>query len=318
MAWRILRDHHEVIHIEHLPALGTSRPALRWKVRSGRWRQVFPRVYATFSGRLTERQRLVAAWLYAGPAACICGITALQVYGVRYLPPAGSEVHVLVPHQQRVRSARFVRVHRTTRPDPRAVNKGVLRVCSPARAVIDTALTCHSLPTVRAMLAHVVQDGLATVEQLRAELDQARRNGSARARTALDEVAEGVRAAAEAALRSTLNRSRLLPAVHWNATLVTADGRRLPTPDAWIDQVGVAIEVDSREFHLSPADWERTLARHNQLSRHGAQVLHFPPSLVRRAPVQVLHSVEQTYLQRRRAGAGATIKIKGSGARVAS
>jgi very-short-patch-repair endonuclease len=284
---------------------------LRWKVRSGRWRQVLPRVYATFTGKLTEQQRLMAAWLYAGPDAQISGITALRMHGVRYLPPDGNQVHILVPHQQRIRSTRFVQVHRTTRPDPRAINNGALRVCGVARAVIDTALTCHSLPTVRAMVAHVVQEDLATIEQLRTELGQARRNGSALARIALGEVADGVRSAAEAALRSTLKRSRLLPPIRWNPALHTTGGRRLPTPDAWIDQVALAIEVDSREFHLSPADWERTLARHNQLSRYGAQVLHFPPSEIRRAPAQVLHTVEETYLQRLKAGAHNDIKIKG-------
>jgi hypothetical protein len=311
-AWRILRDHHDIVHIDHLPALGMSRAALRWKVQSGRWRRVLPRVYATFTGRLTDQQRLMAAWLYAGPAAQISGVTALQMHGVRYLPPAGDQVHVLVPHQQRLCSARFVRIHRTTRLDRRAVNNGVLRVCCPARAVIDTALTCHSLSTVRAVLAHVIQDGLATVAEVRDELDQARRNGSALARTALTEIADGVRSAAEAALRSTLKRSRVLPTIHWNPSLRTTSGRRLPTPDAWIDEVGLAIEVDSREFHLSPADWERTIARHNELSRYGAQVLHFAPSQVRRSPVQVLHTVEQTYGQLRDRGNRAAIKITGT------
>jgi len=311
-AWQIQRDYRGIIHIDHLATLGMSRAALRWKVDSGRWRQVLPRVYATFTGRLTEHQRLLAACLYAGPAAKIGGLTALQLHGVRHLPPAGNQVHLLIPHQQRVRSVGFVHVHRTTRPDRRALHNGVLPVCSIARATIDAAIACRGLPTVRAMVASVVQEGFATVAQLRSELDQSRRNGSGFARTALDEVAAGVRSAAEAALRTTLKRSRLLPPVHWNPILLASDGTRLPTPDAWIDEVGLAVEVDSREYHLSPADWERTMDRHNRLARHGAQVLHFPPSQVRRTPAQVLHIIEQTYLERHRAGVRAAVEIKGS------
>jgi hypothetical protein len=310
--WRVLRDHHGIIHIRHLPELGLTPAALRWKVRSGRWRQVLPRVYATFTGKLTEQQRLIAAWLYAGPAAQIAGVSALRMHGLRYLPASPThEVHVLVPHEQRVRSVRFVRVHRTTHPDRRAMSNGLLKVCHPARAVADTARTCRSLATVRAMVAQVVQEDMATVSQLHAELGRSRRNGSAVLRTALAEVADGVRSAAEAALRTTLSRSRLLPAIAWNPALVTADGRRLPTPDAWIEQVGLAIEVDSREFHISPADWERTLRRHNELARYGAQVLHFPPSQIYRAPGAVLDTVEQTYQERHRAGARAAIEITG-------
>jgi hypothetical protein len=35
-------------------------------------------------------------------------------------------------------------------------------------------------------------------------------------------------------------------------------GRCLPTADAWMYEVGLAVEVDSREHHLPPADWDRT------------------------------------------------------------
>lgn len=312
-AWRILRDHHQIVHVRHLPALGVTPAALRWKIRSGRWQRVLPRVYATFTGKLSEHQRLVAAWLYAGPTAQIAGISALRMHGLRYLPPAPAhEVHVLVPHQRRVRSVGFVRVHRTTNPDRRAISNGVLKVCHPARAVTDTARTCRSLATVRAMVAQVVQEDMASVTQLQRELGSARRNGSGLLRTALAEVADGVRSAAEAALRTVLSRSRILPAIVWNPALVAADGSRLPTPDAWLDEVGLAIEVDSREYHLSPVDWQRTLHRHNLLARHGAQVLHFPPSQIYREAGAVLHTVEQTYLERRRAGARAAAKIRGN------
>ncbi|HEY8474784.1 MAG TPA: hypothetical protein VIL37_19465 [Natronosporangium sp.] len=312
-AWRILRDHHQIVHIRHLPALGVTPAALRWKVQSGRWQRVLPRVYATFTGKLSEQQRLIAAWLYAGPAAQIAGVSALRMHGLRYLPPAPAhEVHVLVPYRQRVRSVRFVRVHRTTDVDRRAISNGVLKVCHPARAVADAARTCRSLAAVRAMVAEVVQTDLATVGQLQRELGRGRRNGSRLLRTALAEVADGVRSTAEAALRTVLRRSRILPAIVWNPVLVAADGSRLPTPDAWIDEVGLAVEVDSREYHLAPADWQRTLHRHNQLAQHGAQVLHFPPSQIYGEAGAVLHTVEQTYLERRRSGARAEIKIKGN------
>jgi hypothetical protein len=35
----------------------------------------------------------------------------------------------------------------------------------------------------------------------------------------------------------------------------------LAVPDCWWPDAGVAAEVDSREWHLSPRDWENTLAR---------------------------------------------------------
>jgi hypothetical protein len=40
-------------------------------------------------------------------------------------------------------------------------------------------------------------------------------------------------------------------------------------PDAWWPDAGVVVEVDSREWHLSPADWKRTLARHSRMGAFG-------------------------------------------------
>jgi len=56
------------------------------------------------------------------------------------------------------------------------------------------------------------------------------------------------------------------------------DGKFLAKPDAWWPEAGVAAEVDSRAWHLLPADYERTLARHDRMIALGVRVLHFPPA----------------------------------------
>ena len=135
-----------------------------------------------------------------------------------------------------------------------------------------------------------------------------RRNGSALMRCAVDEVAAGVRSVVEAELRTGTLRSTVLPAMLWNPSLIGPDGRNLPSPDAWIDEVAVAVEVDSREYHLAPEHWERTLARHALLTSYGAAVLHFPPSRIRRDVDKVVRVIERTYLDRRKAGIHTTIR----------
>lgn len=52
-------------------------------------------------------------------------------------------------------------------------------------------------------------------------------------------------------------------------------------------EAGVAAEVDSREWHLAPGDWERTLARHDRMSSYGIIVMHFTPAQIRRRPKAV-------------------------------
>ena len=87
------------------------------------------------------------------------------------------------------------------------------------------------------------------------------------------------------------------------------DGQRLPTPDGWIPETGVAVEVDSREFHITPREWERTMDRHAELTSYGAAVLHFPPSKIRRDMAGVRRLVERTHLERRAEGVGSSIRL---------
>ncbi len=61
--------------------------------------------------------------------------------------------------------------------------------------------------------------------------------------------------------------------------------------DAWWPDAGVAAEVDSREWHLRPEDWERTLRRHTAMTAHGILVLHFTPAMIRDDPAKVIAEI---------------------------
>jgi hypothetical protein len=61
----------------------------------------------------------------------------------------------------------------------------------------------------------------------------------------------------------------------------------IAAPDCWWPDAEVAAEVDSREWHLAPGDWERTLARHDRMSSYGIIVMHFTPAQIRREPKAV-------------------------------
>ena len=49
--------------------------------------------------------------------------------------------------------------------------------------------------------------------------------------------------------------------------------------------VVVAVEVDSREWHLSPEDHAKTLARGRRMAIHQLNVLRFTPRQIRTEPV---------------------------------
>jgi hypothetical protein len=298
-----------IVRRDQIVGTALTDGSLRWLLRSRQWQVVLPSVYANFTGLLTDEQREVAAQLYCGSPSQVTGPGALRAHGMRYTPD-DERVHLLVPHARHVSSLGFVVVRRTHRLDERPAQRGAVTLASVARAVADTARTCDDLRSVRAMVAESVQRQLTTVAQLREELDSGARKGSALMREALEEVADGVRSAPEAQLRQIVETTSALPAVLWNPALATVSGQSLPTPDGWIDDVGIALEVDSREHHSMPDDWSKTLHRHNLLTSHGALVLHFTPTAIYATPETVRRTMVESYLERLRSGAKAAIHLR--------
>ena len=108
-------------------------------------------------------------------------------------------------------------------------------------------------------------------------------------RRALAEVADGVRSISEGDFRELVKRAGL-PMPMFNARLYCGDVL-LAVADAWWPDAGVVAEVDSREWHLSPEDWQRTLDRHARMTAQGLLVLHFTPQQIRNEPVKVVSTL---------------------------
>ncbi len=132
---------------------------------------------------------------------------------------------------------------------------------------------------VRALVADSVQRRKCTVAELAAELRAGPKRGSNSLRAALEEIADGVRSAAEGDLRQLIRQGNL-PAPAYNPRLY-AGSVFLARPDAWWADAGVAAEVDSREWHISPGQWAETMARHSRMSAQGIIVVHFTPRQIR-------------------------------------
>lgn len=271
-------------------ACGLTAGALRHRTQpNGPWRILLPGVYLVDAKEPNVPQREIAAMLYAGDGSMITGIAALWRHGIRY--PVPDLVDVLVPAPRKLQSTGFARVWRTSRMPTRSWAVGSVRFAPPPRAVADAALTLTASEEVRAVVAAAVQQNRCTIPELTTELSGGPVRGSARFRQALAEVASGVRSVAEGDLRNLLRRGRV-PVPYFNPKLYAGEVF-LAMPDAWWPDAGVAVEVDSREWHLSPADWERTLRRHAEMSAHGIIVLHFTPSQIRREPERVLAAIRK-------------------------
>jgi very-short-patch-repair endonuclease len=78
----------------------------------------------------------------------------------------------------------------------------------------------------------------------------------------------------------------------FNARILAGD-TFIAEADAWWQRAGVAAEVDSREWHLGPADWERTLRHHAAMTAHGILVLHFTPTMIRDESANVVKQIRE-------------------------
>jgi hypothetical protein len=285
---RTLDRQLDVITRQQALAAGLTKHALQHRLRpEGPWRCLLPGVYVAVTGTPSITQREMAATLYAGKASVITGLAALRRHRIR--GPAADFIDVLVPTSQQRQNWDFVRLHRTARMPKRIWPSGPLHYTLPARAVGDAVRDLTSPREVRAVVADAVQRGVCHVPDLCAELNAGPRAGSALFREALADVTGGIRSAAEGDLKDLLHTSGL-PMPLFNAMLFAGD-TFVAQPDAWWPEWGIAVEVDSREWHMSPHDHARTLERQRRMGKYGIVVLPFTPRQIRTQPAEVLATI---------------------------
>ncbi|MFD7899188.1 hypothetical protein [Streptomyces sp. NPDC059743] len=261
----------------------------------GPWQRLLPGVVLIQTGEPDPRQRLLAAVLYAdagtaglsGARAVLTGEAALSVYGVRGATAECADV--LIGARRGLRDRSYVRLRRTSRWPPTLLVNGIPCV-RPVRAASDFAAHEPSTERVRAILATTVQTCSCHPEDLRAELraSHALRNPAVGA--VLDELRVGTRSIAEGQARDTLLAAGL-PHPLWNPVLLTPRGTFLARPDAYWAHAGVALEVDSEEFHLGITAYRTTLRRRLLLEAHGVDVISAVPALIRDHPEELVAAV---------------------------
>jgi hypothetical protein len=288
--FRMLDAQLDVISRRQALAAGLTKHALAHRLRpGGPWRGLLPGVYMAATGAPTSLQQEMAALLYAGPGSVITGPAALRCHHIR--TELTEIVDVLVPVARQRRGTGFVKLHRTTRMPGRIWEAGPVQYVMPPRAVGDTVRTLTSLRDVRAVVADAVQRRRCAIKDLLTEVDAGPNAGSVLFREALADVADGIRSAAEGDLRDLLARSGL-PMPLFNPSLYDDAGTFIARPDAWWPAHGIAVEVDSREWHTSPEDHAKTLARGRRMARYQIVVLRFTPRQIRSQPAEVINDIK--------------------------
>jgi hypothetical protein len=253
------------------------------------WQILMPGVYATFTGCVSERQRLRAALLYAGDAALLADVTALDRYGVRYLPRS-IEIHVLIPASVKRASRDGVLVRRTHRlPLPRQIDG--LPYCPPERALVEASARICDRRVSTAVIADAVQRTIALPERLALELPHLTGRGSSSARAAIvDVIGLGARSAPEADFLVLCGSYDELPKPLVNPLLRLPSGLKV-SPDSLFLDSAVVHETNGRGPHADEDAFESMQVRHDALTAAGFTVLHNSPRSILRESDRVMAEV---------------------------
>lgn len=279
----------------------------------GPWQQPLPGVFVLHPGPLSDRERLRAALLYAGrppasgrrsvPAqpggtdpgygeAMITGTAALALHGFAAAPPAtlADRVEVLVPRTRRLRSARYVRLVRSSEL-PRPEQLDGLPVAPVARALADAVAGLADAHAVRRLLTEAVRGGHCEPAVVVGELNRAKVLDRPQVVNAVDSLLAEGRALAEERLYDMV-RTHGLPEPLWNVDLRLPGGPHLGAVDAYWPEEAVAVELDTRsprhtrldDDHRQAeheAEWSAYAARREHLERLGVTVVHLTPRKLR-------------------------------------
>ncbi|WIV53367.1 hypothetical protein [Amycolatopsis nalaikhensis] len=283
-----------VITVARLESLGVPQRTSYRRCRPGQpWQRLLPGVVLLRTGEPTRRQLVEGALQYCGDQAVVTGLESCRRQGLRQPAQPGEPIHLLLPAHLKTVSSGYVLVERTTRV-PAAVRVDGLPLAPAVRSVLDECRRSTDLGNVRALLAQAVQQLAIDPADLSTELENGSRRGSAVPRAALREITRGARSAAEAAAMR-LSRRTGLPAPVWNFELRDERGRYIATPDAWWDDVALAWEIDSYEFHFGQPGYAATLARNNRYAAAGVAVVQTVPSQVRSNPDAVVAELVAAY-----------------------
>jgi hypothetical protein len=284
-------SHDHTITRDELRAFGLSSSTIVERcLTDGPWQHLLPAIILLHNGIPTDRQRMIAALRYAGPGSMLTGTAGLGLHGQSV---GSGTVSVLIAHQKRCKSTRFVDIERTRRlPDP--VELTGLPVAPATRCVIDAARRAHDGRSVLDLMTSAIRRGITTVDELAIELSECTTRGTAIPRRELRRLGSGAHSVAEQTAHD-LYSAHDMPPIQFNRDIVDADGHFLARPDGWMDDVALAWEIDSFAHHLAPADHEKTMARRSKMQSHGIVVVSHLPKTIRDCPGLVITELRAAY-----------------------
>jgi very-short-patch-repair endonuclease len=276
---------HGVVHRRQALALGMTERQLERRLEAGLLVSLHRAVYRHAGHPASPEQLLLAACLTTGAVASHRSAAAL--WGLRGCDLGVPEVTLVGRCRPTLAG---VAIHRTDRLDPVDISRRhAIPVTAPARTLLDLAGVV-GIDELEPALEDAMLRGLAPFSLLRHTVDRLGgrgRRGAASLRAVLDSrdpATAPTESVLEDALVRVLRRGGLPEPV-----------RQLPVGAVRVDLaypgVGLAIEADSRVWHVGRQDVQRNAAKQNVLVARGWRVLRFTWFDVTRRPAHVVGTV---------------------------
>jgi Transcriptional regulator, AbiEi antitoxin len=252
---------------------GLSVSAIRWQLTRGTWRQIYPGVYATFSGAVGRDAQLWAAVLYAGKGAQLSHETAAEVNGLTERQSA--LINVSIPADRRVSPPNGVKVHLTPYLDLKArFPRGVVPHTLVEETVIDLVDAAKSFDEACGWVTAAFGRRLTGEGPLRTTLDARRK---LRWRGQLDEMiiaaAGGAHSLLEFRYDRDVERAHGLPRASQQVPFTKPDGGR-GFRDRCYEKFGLVVELDGKQAH--PAERRgQDRSRDNDATAGGGSTLRY-------------------------------------------
>jgi hypothetical protein len=268
----LARHQYGVVSRSQALRAGFTADKIKFRVRSDRWRQLNPGVYATFTGAPGRGAHLWAAILAAGPGAVLSHETAAELQRLNDRP--SDLIHVTVPWQRRIAAPPGVSLHRSAR----AV-EAVEWESNPPRTrveetVLDLTQAAANFDDVCGWITRAFARDLTDEGRLRAAM---RQRPKLRWRAELHELiaaaASGDHSVLEYRYDRDVERAHALPEPVRQAPFADTDGRR-GRRDRVYQQYGVVVELDGRLGH-GPEDQWRDKDRDNAAAADRQQTLRY-------------------------------------------
>ncbi|HVW80358.1 MAG TPA: hypothetical protein VHB69_05390 [Mycobacteriales bacterium] len=282
--------------------LGITDDKIRWLVRSGRWQRVYPRVFATFSGRLDANALSYAALLYAGPESALSHESAGAAHGLCARPVA---VHVLVPYAHDVASRSGLVVHRSRTFRPADVEWTRPAITTLERTVLDLLGGRRSADAALGLVSDALRTGRTSVDRLREALVAA---PTTKWRRAVLEALPDLAAGAQSPLEVRDARLRRAHGLPQGTRQYRRSGAGVEFLDVLIEEWKVHIELDGRLGHDRAQERWRDMRRDNRSERDGLRHLRYGWADVFDRPCEV--AIEQAVILRQQGWTGQFVRCR--------